>query len=125
MNALGLLAGFFLPLLALGITSYVLGRMVAWRLTFAGRLERGAVSLTLGLSLTAHLLFLLGLAGLLRPLPVLLLAAGVHAAGIPAWRELRDDLRRRPKIPRWSWPVAAAGLAPLVALALYTPTAFD
>lgn len=123
--ALGLLAGFFLPLLALGVTSYILGRMTAWRLPFAGRLERGTLSMALGLSLTAHSLLLLGLAGLLRPLPVLLLAAGIHAAGVPAWRELWGDLRRIPGLPRWVWPVAAAGLAPLVLLALYPPTAFD
>jgi hypothetical protein len=125
ISASGLFAGFFLPLLALGITSYVLGRRIAWRLPFAGRLERGVVSTALGLSLIAHILFLLGLAGLLRPLPVLLLAAGVHAVGIPAWRELGNDLRLASARPWWIWLLAAAGLAPLVLLALYPPTAFD
>ncbi len=61
--ASGLLAGFFLPLLVLGATSYILGRMAAWRLPFAGRLERWTVSTVLGLALAAHLLLLLGLIG--------------------------------------------------------------
>jgi 4-amino-4-deoxy-L-arabinose transferase-like glycosyltransferase len=120
--------GFFLPLLALAATAYVLGRTVTLRLDFAGRLERGAVSAALGLALAAHLLLLLGLAGLLRPLPVLLLAAGIHAAGIPAWRELGTDLRAAwgwPRWPRWLWPAVLLGLIPLAALALYPPTAFD
>src|SRR4030095_13553772 len=63
--AVRLLAGFSLPLFGLGITSYILGRRVAWRLPFAGRLERGAVSTALGLGLTAPLLFLLWLARVL------------------------------------------------------------
>jgi hypothetical protein len=89
---------------------------------FAGRLERWAVSTALGLALLAHLLLLLGLAGLLTPLPVLLLAVAIHAVGAPAWRELWADLR---------WPrllmglSAAVGLAPLILLALYPPTGFD
>jgi hypothetical protein len=112
--------GFFLPLLALAATAYILGRRVLWRLPFASRLERGTVSLALGLALLAHLLLLLGLVGLLRPVPVLLLTAAVHAAGVQAWRELRT-LRLRP-----AWGIAfALGLAPLVVLALYPPTAFD
>ncbi|HEV2855805.1 MAG TPA: hypothetical protein VHC97_23660 [Thermoanaerobaculia bacterium] len=116
---MGLLAGFFLPLLALAATSYVLGRMILWRLPFASRLERGTVSSALGLALLAHLLLLLGFVELLRPIPVLLLAAAVHAAGIPAWRELWTAVR-----PRRAWGIAL-GLAPLVMLALYPPTAFD
>jgi hypothetical protein len=119
-----LLAGFLLPLLGLAATAYVLGRLATRRLVFAGRLERGAVSLTLGLAIASHLLLLLGFGGLLRPLPVLLLAAGIHAAGISVWRELRRDLRTL-SLPRWFWPAALVGLAPLVLLALYPPTAFD
>jgi len=89
----------------------------------AGRLERWVVSAALGLGLIAHLLLLLGLAHLLRRLPVLLLAAAIHGLGIPAWRELVRDLR-----PGWRWGIALAALAaitPLVLLALYPPTAFD
>ncbi|HET9209125.1 MAG TPA: phospholipid carrier-dependent glycosyltransferase [Thermoanaerobaculia bacterium] len=119
--------GFLLPVLGLGLTAYVLGR-TAMRWPFlaietVGRLERWALSTALGLGLIAHLLLLLGLAHLLRPVPVLLLAAGIHALGIPVWRELVRDLR-----PGWRWEIALAatiGIAPLVLLALYPPTAFD
>jgi hypothetical protein len=124
-GAAGLLAGFFLPVLALAATSYVLGRTVTLRLPFADRLERGAVSTALGLALAAHLLLLLGFAGWLRPLPVLLLGAGIHVAGFSVWRELWADLREALGRPRWLWPVLLLAIAPLVVLALYPPTAFD
>lgn len=107
----------------LAATAYVLGRRVAgWpvlRLSFQDRLERDAISTALGLSLLAHLLLLLGLAGLLRPWPVLLLVAGIHALGLPVWRERIKEIRPRPV-----WILAALAL-PLVLLALYPPTAFD
>jgi hypothetical protein len=123
---MSLLLGFFFPLLALAATSYVLGRTVLGRLPFADRIERVAVSSALGLALFAHLLLLLGLVGFLRPLPVLLLAAAIHAAGVPVWRELSRDLRQGRAGPAWG---LAIGLAPLllpgIVLALYPPTAFD
>jgi hypothetical protein len=117
-----IVAGVELGLLA--VTAYVLGRRVtAWPvlgLSFRDRLERDAVSIAAGLGLFAHLLLFLGLAGLLRPLPVLLLAAGVHVSGIPVWRDL-STLRPRPV-----WVLAAlAAAAPLIVLAVYPPTAFD
>jgi 4-amino-4-deoxy-L-arabinose transferase-like glycosyltransferase len=119
------LAGFFPPVLALALTAYVLGRTATRRFVFAGRGERVAVSSALGLALAAHLLLLLGFAKLLRPWPVLLLAVLIHAAGVPAWREIWGDLRRASQLPRWVWPAALVLLAPLVLLALYPPTAFD
>jgi hypothetical protein len=122
----GLLSGFFLPVLALAATSCVLGRTVLRRLAFADRLERTAVSSALGLGLFAHLLLLLGFVGLLRPLPVLLLAAAIHVAGIPAWRELRTDLRQGGAGPAWGLALGLALLLiPWIVLALYPPTAFD
>jgi hypothetical protein len=123
LDAADLAFGALLPVLALAATSYVLGRTAARRLSFSSRLERGAVATALGLALTAHLLLLLGLAGLLRPVPVLLLAAAVHALGIPAWRELLADLQE--SRPRAAWAVGAVAVAPLLLLALYPPTAFD
>src|SRR6185295_598011 len=119
-----LLPGFFLPLLALAATAYVLGRLATRRLGFSGRLEQGAVSVILGLALAAHLLLLLGFVGLLRPLPVLLLTAAIHAAGWRVWREVWGELRGI-SVPGWLWPALLLALAPLVLLALYPPTAFD
>jgi 4-amino-4-deoxy-L-arabinose transferase-like glycosyltransferase len=124
-DAAGLLAGYLLPLLGLGLTACILGRTLTRRFSFTGRLERGTVATALGLALAAHLLLLLGLAGRLEPLPLLVLAAGVHAVGIPAWRELLADLRAASRLPRWVWPVAAVVLAPLAVLTLYPPTGFD
>ncbi len=123
--AVDLLAGCFLPLLVLGVTAYVLGRLATLRLAFTGRLERGAVSAALGLALAAHLLLLLGFAGLLQPWPLLLGAAVIHAAGFQVWRELWADLRGLAGSPLWRWPAVLLALAPFVVLALYPPTAFD
>ena len=114
--------GFFLPILALAATAYVLGRGVLWRLPFSSVLERGAVSTSLGLGLLAHVLLLLGLAGLLKPLPVLLLAVAIHGAGWRVWRELWNERQ----LPRPVWMAAALlAFVPLLLLALYPPTAFD
>jgi Dolichyl-phosphate-mannose-protein mannosyltransferase len=107
----------------LAATAHVLGRRVAgWPglgLSFQDRLERDAVSTALGLALLAHLLLLLGLAGLLRPWPVLLLTAAIHVSGFPVWRERIQGIRPRP-----AWLLAALAL-PLCLLALYPPTGFD
>lgn len=107
----------------LAVTAYVLGRRVAdWPALgtpFQSRLERDAVATALGLGLISHLLLFLGLAGLLRPWPVLFLAAGIHAFGLPVWRQRSAEIRPRP-----AWWLAALAV-PLVLLALYPPTAFD
>jgi hypothetical protein len=78
--------------------------------------------------------WLLGMLGLLRPLPVALALLAVHAPGFRAWRWLgtagrglgrwlaEPGFRRR----RLSLLVAgAAGLLPLALLTLYPPVAFD
>ena len=131
-GAVELLAGFVPPLLVLGATSYVLGRTLIrglgprLELELTGRLERAAVATALGLALTAHGLVLLGFAGLLRPLPLLLLAAAVLAAGAPVGRELLGDLRglsARSAAGRTG--AALLALAPLAVLPLYPATAFD
>jgi hypothetical protein len=121
-----LLAGFLGPLLVLAVTAWVLGRGAtrALSLAFEGRLEKGAVSTALGLALVAHLLLLLGLAGWLRAVPLVLIAVGVHLLGIPIWRETWKDLRTG-----GLGLLALAGLIlvilPFALPALYPPTAFD
>jgi hypothetical protein len=117
LAALELLARFILGVLGLAATAAVLGKRLA-------RTEGWAVSTSLGLALLAPAGLLLGLAGWLRPVPVLLAAAGFHLLSLPAWRELARDLaglRRHPRVLL----LAAAVLAPSVLLALYPPTAFD
>lgn len=117
------------------------------RLVLGGRLETAAVATPLGLVVVALAGLLLGLAGWLRPGPVLLVAAGIHLAGLPAWRALMRELRRsagrpdgsadeagdehRPPSlgasPRRALRLAAiaAALLPFALLTLYPPTAFD
>lgn len=118
-------ASWIVAVALLAVTAHVLGRRVAdWPglgLSFQDRLERDAVSATLGLALIAHLLLLLGLAGLLRPWPVAFLTAGIHTLSFSAWRERIAEIRPRPV---WAL-VAVVGGLPLILLALYPPTAFD
>jgi hypothetical protein len=127
--AAGLIAGFVLPLLGLAATAWVLGRGAtrALGLGFSGRLEKGAVSTVLGLALAAYLLFLLGLAGRLQAVPVLLAAALVHVFGTPVWQETWEDLRAG--VPRPGWMAGLALLAlivvPFALPALYPPSGFD
>ena len=122
---LALLAGFLGPLLLLAVTAWVLGRGVtrALGLAFEGRLEKGAVSTALGLALAAHLLLLLGFAGWIRAVPLLLIAAGIHLLGSPIWRETWKDLRTGGPWPLM--PVMVLLVLPFVLPALYLPTTFD
>lgn len=121
LAALVLLAGFTLGVLGLAATAFVLGRRFV---ETEGIAERWAVSTSLGLALLAHVGLLLGLVGWLRPVPVLLVAAGIHLLGISAWRELVRHLgesRRHPRVLL----LTAVTLAPSALLPLYPPTAFD
>jgi hypothetical protein len=124
LQAAGLLLGVAFALAVLAVTAFVLGRILLGKRT--GELdrpvERWAVPTALGLAGLAHLGLLLGLAGLLRPAPVLLAAAAVHLLGFRIWRQTG------PLFQRLSWRRAvlgAAALFPFVLLALYPPTAFD
>lgn len=127
--AAGLLAGFLLPLLGLAATAWVLGRGAtrALGLVFSGRLEKAVVSTVLGLALTVYVLFLLGLAGRLQAVPVLLATALVHILGASVWRETWADLRAGGLRPRWALVLALVALAviPFALPALYPPSGFD
>ncbi|MFL6193095.1 MAG: hypothetical protein ACJ75H_02895, partial [Thermoanaerobaculia bacterium] len=145
--AAGLLAGFLLPLLGLACTAWALGRAVTRRaalgLGFADGLERAVVSYALGLALAAHLLLLLGLAGWLRPVPVLVAAVGVSFLSWWGEGKKRPQRQPRPQGPREEAEpsgvagvpgvsvvpglalAALAALLPLAVLALYPPTGFD
>lgn len=116
MPAVVFLAGVFLPVLILAVTALILGR------TLHGQ-AGWAVQTALGLALLAHGALLLGFAGLLEPLPVLLAVAAVHLLGLPAWRGVLRDLR--PGIPARAVLLGAGIAAPFLLLALYPPTGFD
>lgn len=105
------------------------GRLASRRWIPAGELEgleRFAVSSALGLTLLAHLAFLLGALGLLATGPLAASLVALHLLGIPVWREAAPDLRAWwSRAPRWLVPALLLAAAPLFVLALYAPTGFD
>ncbi|MFL6289905.1 MAG: ArnT family glycosyltransferase, partial [Thermoanaerobaculia bacterium] len=109
-------------LLALGLlaaTAYVAGRLATRRWLASAGLERLAVCTALGLSLLAHLGFVLGSLRLLARGPLIAALVAIHLLGLPVWREA---------LGVWNWKKAlwlALALAPLFVLALYPPTGFD
>ncbi len=119
LQAASLILEVALALLVLAVTAFVLGRILIGELDRA--VERWAIPIALGLAGLAHLGFVLGLAGLLRPAAVLLIFAGVHVLGFRVWREI-ESFRRL----RWRYVLlGTAALLPLALLAFYPPTAFD
>lgn len=100
------------------------------RLLFDSALERGLVATALGTAAIGHLLFLMGLAGFLEPLPLGVLLVGAHLFSWPAWRDVWRDARQvvsRLRPARAAAIALAAGvlLAPLLLLPLYPPASFD
>jgi 4-amino-4-deoxy-L-arabinose transferase-like glycosyltransferase len=126
LQASSLIFGVALTLFVLAVTAFVLGRLLMGQLMgeLDRAVERWAIPTALGLAGLAHLGFLLGLAGLLRPAAILLVLAGIHALGFRVWREgLGTEAFQR---LRWR-PVLLGTVAflPLALLTLYPPTAFD
>jgi uncharacterized membrane protein YhaH (DUF805 family) len=110
-----------LAVLILAATAYVLGRLLAPRLG-----EGWAIPMALGLAAISHLGLFLGFAGLLKPLPVLIVLASIHLLGLRVWGELpreMGELFRR--IQLRGWLTGTVVLLPLTILPLYPPTAFD
>jgi uncharacterized membrane protein YhaH (DUF805 family) len=100
------------------------------RLLFDSALERGLVATALGTAAIGHLLFLMGLAGFLEPLPLGVLLVGTHLFSWLAWRDMWRDARQvvsRLRPARAAAMALAAGvlLAPLLLLPLYPPVSFD
>jgi hypothetical protein len=89
----------------------------AWAAGSLFKLEDHAVRIALGLALLAHLGFLLGAPGLLRPAVLIPILVAVHIAAF-YWE------RRRPA-GQVTILFGLLALAPLFILALYPPTAFD
>jgi hypothetical protein len=124
LQASSLLLGVPCVLAALAATAYVLGRKITGELDRP--VERWAIPMALGLALLAHLGLLLGFAGLLRPLPVLVAVLAIHLWGISLWRRLPQAARSAlHEIRGWRAVLGAAAVLPFCALPLYPPTAFD
>jgi hypothetical protein len=157
LAAAGLLLRQLLVVLGLTVTAYVAGRtLLGWlgvvetaagdRRPRAAAVETGAMATSLGLVVVAQAGLVLGLAGLLKPGPILLALAGIHLAGLPGWRRLLRGLGglaqepggraedgggdggrwRRQRRRRLLWLAGGtAALLPVALLTLYPPTAFD
>lgn len=117
--------------MALCLFSYAVGWRSMPQLVYHSISEKIVFSIGLGLGLIALLVFLAGIAGLLR---VEVLVAGSVLMGLlcfKTYKELPNDLRViRRKVtsrPRILLPLLIIGLLliPAVILALYPPTAFD
>lgn len=125
MSALALASFLGVHLLALAVlaaTAWAAGSLVTRTFSWEGRAERLAVPTALGLAVLAHLGFLLGALGLLRPGVLIAGIVVVHAAAFRDWRGALAGLRNVPG--RWI-ALALIALAPAFVLALYPPTAFD
>ena len=108
-----------LALALLAATAYVTGRLATRRWLETAGLERLAVCTALGLTILAHLAFVLGSLRLLARGPLIAVVVAIHLLGLPVWREVEW---------RMGWKTALGlvlAAAPLFVLALYPPTAFD
>ncbi|HEV3074378.1 MAG TPA: hypothetical protein VHB47_08180 [Thermoanaerobaculia bacterium] len=152
LAAASLLLRQLLAVLGLTVTAYVAGRtLLGWlgvveaeagdRRSRAAAVETGGVATSLGLVVVAQAGLLLGLAGLLKPGPILLALLAIHLASLPGWRSLRRGLAglarglgaraggggeaagRRRRLLGLAGGTAA--LLPVALLTLYPPTAFD
>jgi hypothetical protein len=125
--AASLLATHLLALAVLAATAWAAGSLILGKLSWEGWAERLAVPVALGLAVLAHLGFLLGALGLLRPGVLVAVILIIHGAAWKAWRAAFADLRsasgRRIVCGRIALGLLA--LAPFFVLTLYPPTAFD
>jgi 4-amino-4-deoxy-L-arabinose transferase-like glycosyltransferase len=152
LAAASLLLRQLLAVLGLTVTAYVAGRtLLGWLgIVEAGAgdrraraaVETVAVATSLGLVVVAQAGLLLGLAGLLKPGPILLALLGIHLASVAGWRSLRRGLAGLARGlggraggggedgGRWWWrrlwlAGGTAAVLPVALLTLYPPTAFD
>jgi hypothetical protein len=115
-----------------------------WRLSLDGGLETVAVAVALGLVVTAYCGLLLGLAGRLRPLPILAAVCALNVASLRGWRLLLAAAGgacgrtwralggsratgggRSGAIGMLCAVGGVVAFAPFAILTLYPPTAFD
>jgi 4-amino-4-deoxy-L-arabinose transferase-like glycosyltransferase len=155
LAAASLLLRQLLAVLGLTATAYVAGRtLLGWLGVVEAEagdrraratMETAAVATALGLVVVAQAGLLLGLAGLLKPGPILLALLGIHLASLAGWRSLRRGLAGLARGlgaraggggedgGRWWWrrrrllwlAGGTAAVLPVALLTLYPPTAFD
>jgi hypothetical protein len=115
-----------LALAVLAASAWAAGSLITRRVSWESWAERLAVPTALGLAMLAHLGFLLGALGLLRPGILIAVVVAIHCAGFRTWRAAFADLRSGPgrRIAIGSI-IGLLALAPLFVLALYPPTGFD
>lgn len=115
-----------LALAGLIATAWAAGSLVTRTISWEGWAERLAVPVALGLAILAHLGFLLGALGLLRPGVLVAALVVIHCAAFRSWRAAFTDLRSIPGRTTIGWiGLGLLALAPLFVLALYPPTSFD
>jgi hypothetical protein len=114
---------------ALALSAYGLGAPVLGRLCPAGRGERAALSITLGLGVLGTASLLLGLVGALTRTSVTILAAAGVALAVVSLRRGRADGADAAPCRGWlriaTIAIGGAAIALAFARALYPPTAFD
>jgi hypothetical protein len=119
------LAAHLLALAVLAASAWAAGSLVTRGFLWESWMERLAVPVALGLALLAHLGFLLGALGLLRPGILVAVVVTIHAAGWKTWRAAFADLRNVSGRRLAGIGLGLLALLPLFLLALYPPTAFD
>lgn len=106
--------------------AYVFGRRLTSALPWNDPAERAVGATSVGLAAFGQLLFLLGLAGWLRPLPVLLMLAGALAVSLPGLGRPGSPPRAGAgPVPRAAVAAIAIAAVPLLLLPLYPPIGFD
>jgi hypothetical protein len=118
---LATVATHLLALIVLATTAWSAGSLLTRKFSLEGWPERLAMPVAVGLAVLAHLGFLLGALGLLRPGVLITVIVAIIAAAF--YWERRRLAGLRVSLP--SLLIALLALAPLFVLALYPPTAFD
>lgn len=122
------LAAHLLALIVLAASAWAAGSLVTRASFWEGWAERLAVPAALGLAVLAHLGFLLGSLGLLRPGLLIVVVVAVHCGAFSAWRAAFADLAAFAGlrgVSGWRTALGLLAFAPLLVLAVYPPTGFD
>ena len=130
LELLNFAGSHYLGLFAALAAAWSVGRRLTAGLEYRSELEAGVVSTALGLGIWSTCLMALGLVGLLRPLPILLLLAAsqyvCRSSWVKVWEASRSWLEGSLSVGGiLAAVVLGILLVPLFTLPLYPPTAFD